>query len=46
LQAIVQPPLHALRRAAAPLPVVGTVLEKMTEVLESTLNMHAYTTSG
>ena len=39
------PPLHAARRAAAPVPLVGVVLDKMTEVLESTLAMHAYTTS-
>jgi hypothetical protein len=45
-QATVQPPLHALLRAAAPVPLVGTVLEKTVEVLESTLGFHAYTTSG
>ena len=45
-QATLRPPLHALLRATAPLPLVGTVLEKTAEVLESTLSFHAYTTSG
>ena len=45
-QATLRPPLHALLRSAAPLPLVGTVLEKTVEVLESTLSFHAYTTSG
>ena len=45
-QATLRPPLHALLRAAAPVPLVGTVLEKTVEVLESTLSFHAYTTSG
>jgi hypothetical protein len=34
-----------VRRAAAPVPVVGAVLDKLTEVLESSLCMHAYTTA-
>jgi hypothetical protein len=42
----VQPPLHALRRAAAPVPLLGVLLDKMTELLEATLSMHAYTSSG
>jgi hypothetical protein len=41
----IRPPLHAVRRAAAPVPVVGAVLDKLTEVLESSLRMHAYTTA-
>jgi hypothetical protein len=41
----VQPPLHALRRALVPVPVLGAVADRMTDLLDSTLNMHAYTTA-
>lgn len=44
-QVTLQPPLRAVRREAAPIPVLGAVADKMVEVLESSVQLHAYTSS-